>query len=530
MKFYQSILKQIVLIALCIVFLSNISITGVAFAAAEIPTNASDSDVVYVKDFGAYGDGVHNDTLAINSALNSGAAVVVFDENASYKTTDCIMMKTSGVRIVGNNATLFTDNDYRSRSNYYEWYFNVVANDITIEGLNILAKETILVGYKTQFTIRLASNVVVNNCTFTVPSTVLSDAFTHDIEYSNADVYTGWHNVKITNCVFTQLADTKAGGNCGFRDIWSKGADTALFENNVCISNSHDEIFALFSSEAKISNITVNNNKFTGLDGTVCANRTVGITLGYPNNRGIEGVVFTNNTIDMKSNYSMFTLGDSTNVLISNNTVSYESLDTICTAYILRGNTLKDNNVTMAKNNISVTDNINGRFGGLISGYATFSDNTVLVNATVTNALFDSNASATKNNITVNGAAKRISTSIKELTDNSIILNNSITTMFEFYNKTFTYDTSITGNTITCNKKTDTNDALLMLNGTKLNGYLLTVRDNTITVAGDTAKTLYYINLIDTTSQVIEIANNSISDYTKTYISSKCSSICDIAK
>ena len=44
------------------------------------------NDIVSVKDFGAVGNGVADDTLAIQNALNSGAAVVNMD-NSNYRIT-----------------------------------------------------------------------------------------------------------------------------------------------------------------------------------------------------------------------------------------------------------------------------------------------------------------------------------------------------------------------------------------------------------------------------------------------------------
>jgi hypothetical protein len=67
-----------------------------------------DGPIVYVKDFGAVGDGVADDTNAIQEALDAGANIV-FEPQKNYKITSDLS-KVGDVNIIGNNATLtFTE-------------------------------------------------------------------------------------------------------------------------------------------------------------------------------------------------------------------------------------------------------------------------------------------------------------------------------------------------------------------------------------------------------------------------------------
>ena len=485
-------------------------------------------NVVYVKDFGAYGDGIHDDTKAINQALNSGADAVVFDKNAFYKTNDYITMQTSGVTVIGNNATLFTDNDYRSRSNFYEWYYNVEASDITINELNITARETILVGYKTQFVIMNASNVVVNNCTFTIPNTVLSSGASHDIEYSNLDLFTGWHNITIQNSTFTNLADTNAGVSAEFRDIYNKGAGGLIFTNNTCTSNCHDEIIAMFTgSSTTITDISVTNNSINALSGTVSKPRTLGISLGY-DGFGLNSITFTGNTVNVFSDFAAIAVGDSKNVTISSNTINFTPLATTNSSYLLKGSVV-DNNINVSNNNIVISNNPSANFAGISNGYLNLSNNNIICNTAVTEALFANNTVVTNNTIIVNEAAKRLGSSLTTFQGNTVTFKSSISTMFEFYSKTFTSDVSITNNNITCQLASTTNDTLFMLNGTKLSGYTFSFSNNNVTCsASSTTKSFYYMAIADSTPQKIILSNNSTSLYTNTYIEGGISSLYNI--
>ena len=47
------------------------------FIPAQVSTFLQAEELISVKDFGAIGDGVADDTTSINSALNSGATEVV---------------------------------------------------------------------------------------------------------------------------------------------------------------------------------------------------------------------------------------------------------------------------------------------------------------------------------------------------------------------------------------------------------------------------------------------------------------------
>lgn len=65
------------------------------------------NDAVSVKDFGAQGDGVADDTAAIQAAINAaGGGDVVFQAGATHRITSALDVSTSGLRLLGNGATL----------------------------------------------------------------------------------------------------------------------------------------------------------------------------------------------------------------------------------------------------------------------------------------------------------------------------------------------------------------------------------------------------------------------------------------
>ncbi len=60
------------------------------------------NDVVSVKDFGAKGDGVTDDTAAIQAAITANAGGVIFFPAGVYKITSTILVSANSTRLVGD--------------------------------------------------------------------------------------------------------------------------------------------------------------------------------------------------------------------------------------------------------------------------------------------------------------------------------------------------------------------------------------------------------------------------------------------
>ncbi|HHV10170.1 MAG TPA: hypothetical protein GXX75_07840 [Clostridiales bacterium] len=343
--------------------------------------------IAYVKEFGAYGDGINDDTQAVIRALNSGADAVVFEKGAVYKIRDYIIMERAGVTVLGRGATLFTDNDYRAREDYHEFFLHIMADDIRIEELNIEARETILVGYKTQVGIQHASDITIDRCSFTIPATVLSGGATHDIEYNNLDLFTGWHNVVIKNSVLTNLADANAGVCAEFRDLHDNGAGGLVFTNNTCTSNCHDEIIAMFSgTKTTIRNVNITNNSINAIAGTVSKPRVIGISLGY-DEYGLKDITFTGNTVNIYSEFAGVFMGGSKNITINNNSIKYTALPSAVSASLFRG-TDKKKNINVMGNHITLKNNALMDFVGISDGKIYFGPNYITGDISISDEIF----------------------------------------------------------------------------------------------------------------------------------------------
>ena len=86
---------------------------------------------VSVKDFGAKGDGITDDTMVIKNAINSlGAGSTLYFPSGTYMISDTLQLKTSNVFIKGeySEVSMFREIDKPV------WYFDNLAN-VNIDGL-----------------------------------------------------------------------------------------------------------------------------------------------------------------------------------------------------------------------------------------------------------------------------------------------------------------------------------------------------------------------------------------------------------
>ncbi len=88
----------------------NIAYTADATGAETRTVAEKLNDVVSVKDFGAVGDGVTDDTAAIQAAIDSGAKQVIAPAGGIYRTTNTLTIKVSGAfELNFNDSQLLLD-------------------------------------------------------------------------------------------------------------------------------------------------------------------------------------------------------------------------------------------------------------------------------------------------------------------------------------------------------------------------------------------------------------------------------------
>ena len=470
------------------------------------------NDTVTVNQFGAYGDGEHNDAESIQIALNSGYENVRF-EKEEYKINTSVTLSTNEISILGNASTLFTTNDFTDSK---EHLVIIQANDINIYNLNIVAKETVAVGYKTQLGIIKASNIEIYNCSFTVPETTPSQTTDGGKkEYTNIDLYSGWHNVSIENCNLQVLHDGEAGGCIWIRDLLNLGCDSLKFNNNNCYKICHDEILAAWG---QIDNVEITNNNFR-MEEKEASSSVKCISFGDEENI-LTNVTFSNNKLDCISSMELIGVtGNSTDINIYGNNINYIQSNIDSDVFIVNAET----EIKSFNNNIIEFSTLNTEGEAhLIMGVNNVNNNQIRIN---TSPNVDSIFGAC-NNIENNSVYSSTNVNITNLfnacyniKNNELVIDGKISQMFQFFSTEVLNDVNIYNNSITYNYEESVDGStILMINNAKLNGHIIKFENNKIQtkkIANNSR--LMFLILTDSDSQTIEIKQNMLGGYSSIY-------------
>jgi hypothetical protein len=184
---------------------------------AKLPAN--------VKDFGAIGDGVTNDTEAIQAALNCENVDKLYFPSGTYLINETINLR-SNIKLYGDGVIKIVGRA-------------TTTNMIRIDGLNNI----VIDGLKFTTTLNNADASTFNRST----SVLWSNMIAFHITNSN--------NISIINCEFTNFEyATKIDGNTGFNE-------NVLVEN--CkINNSPMPIYVSYTDNFKVRNCRINATEY----------------------------------------------------------------------------------------------------------------------------------------------------------------------------------------------------------------------------------------------------------------------------
>jgi len=254
---------------------NNVSYTpsGTGAVATTVQTKLRES--VSVKDFGAVGDGVTDDTAAIQASLNSGAGTVLLN-SGTYKISSLTI--PAGVTLVGSGA-------YQSILQTNSATANVVSmtTSSVIRELKVLTSVTKTAGFLVDVQ---GNGVVIDNCEFsgyyiavnvgTASSTQPVGTLISDCEFRTPAVSSGagaiqfinFSNAQVRNCIITGAVGTQADFGIKYRN-----GDTAfLTDTNITLHGKALLIDSLASTNTYA--LTVNSCVFDSA-GTITGGGTV---------------------------------------------------------------------------------------------------------------------------------------------------------------------------------------------------------------------------------------------------------------
>lgn len=225
-------------------------------------------DVVSVKDFGAVGDGVADDTAAIQAALNASSSAV-YVPIGSYKLTSKLSIPANS-RLYGdgNSSELFM-------ASQLDIMVEIVGDNIDISNLSFRGTNTLIpaAGINERTVVAIGrANVVVSNCRFW--QTVIG------LQFETCS------NVKVCESYFSTIK-TRNDGTQGYGILCNTNTAYGIIANN---SFSDMGRHAAYISSGS-SNITVSSNVIENCD-------SVAINLGaFPGQNEVQDIVITGNII-----------------------------------------------------------------------------------------------------------------------------------------------------------------------------------------------------------------------------------------
>lgn len=300
--------------------------------------------VVNVKQFGAIGDGINEDNMAISYAVSIAGKTVAEDSSirrgmvyipeGEYKCTNQICVDTKNLNIVGagEKTVIFTDNDYRDEEGYAEHFFQVTNAEHMFFGMfRIEAREVDLYHYMRQFTLIYCSDVYIYQVDLIIPQESYSAYYYEDKQYSNFCCYCGNSKVTVDDCLMKQMSGTYRGANIGVLDIWSKGEEDITFMNCELYGNARDEQIGFFSQNnenAYVKRVSFINNtvhseelKYKEIIGT----RTMCFSIAYADSNEVEDIWIAGNHFIMETDSKFMTFGTVKNCVVENNIIEIVS-------------------------------------------------------------------------------------------------------------------------------------------------------------------------------------------------------------
>jgi hypothetical protein len=310
-------------------------------------------DTVSVKDFGAVGDGVTNDSVAIQAAAtycSANSKSLLFVSGATYLTSGTLSI---GCDIEGNNSTI-------------KGYLVVAADDIVICDLNLISTNSSIALYLAGSTTipTYYSRITLDNVRITFNAGVATSTsfglYASNINYLKVRNCNIQYGVQLIGCTDYLVSDSILDGDNYSNQnelIHASYNSVGQITNNTFI-NSLDNCIDLYSSGAKT---VITGNRFLG-----CKTRTAAV---------VEiKITLTDNPLNTSSD----TNGWSEQIIIDGNyfgnTIAFAAQHTTCISiFYLDSRAAPSFTWAETPRNIIISNNIFDGFDATLHGSSYFS-------------------------------------------------------------------------------------------------------------------------------------------------------------
>lgn len=401
------------------------TVTGSPVTSSGTLTVSAPNEWVSVNDYGAVGNGIVDDTVNIQTALNSGAKTILFAQGI-YNISAPLLVN-SNITLIGYGATIFRnaniDNMLRNNADGVTGGYTANQN-IKLYGLAFDGNKTTFPANSTLVAFGHAQKIIIQNCTFyNIPGAwhgvelnAVQDASVEGCCYYNGSTaeelqldlaansglfpwFGPYDNTPCKNIVINGNLFTDGGAGVGshsavltfhhtnitisnnaFRNLTSDAIRVPSYKNLVITGNVIDTcagngIAAFTPTTLGAENYTISNNTFSNI-----TNNQGGINIFF-----ITGVSIIGNNISKCTAWGIF-VGNSSNVVINGNTIKeasqsvttdYAAIDVAAcvNGYITNNVALKDPaGLVTGVNTIKISTS---PFGGSTNTNITIENNTV---------------------------------------------------------------------------------------------------------------------------------------------------------
>ena len=458
------------------------------------------NDTVTVNQFGAYGDGEHDDANSIQLALNAGYENVTFENDDIYISSNTIIISSSELNILGNSATIKADN-FNFSDNYFIYLNggsspinNVYMNNINIEIGNTTRNNRDAVSLQ----VRDVNNLTIENCNFNVPEINENK----DRNITNIWILSG-NNINIESCKFSNLSGSEVGGCIWVSDSFNTTINNISIKDNYIEKHSADEIIALFGG--KISNVNIINNTIYSHEENLSKNSVMCMTIGSGSSERTENITIKNNKFNCESTGGLIWSTNSQNITVEQNEILFNNISSDESSIVFRGENANNYNIINNKIEINANseDEIQYCFYNSISN---ISNNTIIIrgNCQTVFTLLPGN-SITSNYITnYNKVNCLLSSRGANFSQNILNIEGEVNNIFELYN--LSANMNIEENEFKC--LSESIRAMMYVNQ-MMNNFDINFEHNTIENSNSNSY-LVDLRITDITPQNIYIRNNKL--------------------
>lgn len=448
------------------------------------------NDTISVNQFGAYGDGIHDDSLAINKAINSSFSNISF-ESSQYKISSRIEINTDNKFMFGNDSEIFYDDDFIFVDDFivriYKSSDQIIKN-ISIDGLKIINKNSTRTAEHLMLKIINAENIDVTNCKI--------EAFTDENNknrcVTNMDLREYWKNINIDGCELINTTLAPAGGTIWIR-AGKNGTGNLNFTNNKIKKSSHDETIGIFGAGV-VNNVSISNNTIDFDDTNVETKSNPVMCFGLQSTN-VENIEFSNNNVKAIAGGTFMLVDKVDTMIIKGNKFDLTALSSaVGTVYF--GGTGQSSNIIFENNNVNLIGNNS------------------------TSEVFGDLTEMNNNNINVNTPFIIFIEKCNKLYNNTINFNNEFEqydNIFAIKRTTLDNDIDVSNNRFIFNTKLTESTRLINIYESYLNNFRVTISNNEVLSDYDQSAckqfAVYFQGMKDTSPQKIYMKNNSLGFY-----------------